>query len=279
MKGREGHWFSLPVRFLPFFWEEGSDIPNVIKCPWKPCGVQVWNCRRSATQSCSILCDPVDCSMPGFPVLHCLPDLAQTHVLWVDGAIQPSHPLPSPFPPAFSVSQHQGLFQWVDSSHQVTKVLELQLQHQSFQWIFRCEMGEYQMGKSLSYDLLVLLSVNSNPRPHSNPSKILYLSRDSRTREWNPPSLYHMETEGCLSSLDECQRVYQQSQTCFRTIILEDASPRYSTAWKEKQARTWPDLRNSCKVTGKKDRKCEWEKHLCRNQSFWRPINLVFIPD
>ena len=65
--------------------------------------------------------------------------VSQTHVHWVDDAIQSSHPLSSPSPPAFSLSQHQGLFQWVGSSHQVTKVLELQLQHQSFQWIFRTD--------------------------------------------------------------------------------------------------------------------------------------------
>ena len=77
-----------------------------------------------------------DCSTPGFPVHHQLPELAKTHVHWVSDAIQPSHPLLSPFPPAFSLSWHQGLFQWVSSSHQVAKVLELQLQHQSFWWIF-----------------------------------------------------------------------------------------------------------------------------------------------
>ena len=78
----------------------------------------------------------MDCSMPGFCVHHQLPELTQTHVHWVSEAIQPSHPLSSPFPPAFNLSQHQGLFQWVSSSHQVAKVLEFQLQHQSFQWIF-----------------------------------------------------------------------------------------------------------------------------------------------
>ena len=83
------------------------------------------------------LCDPMDCSMPGFPVHHQLPEFTQTHVHWVGDAIQPSHPLSSPFPPAFNLSQHQGLFQWVSSSHLVAKVLGLQLQHQSFQWIFR----------------------------------------------------------------------------------------------------------------------------------------------
>ena len=84
----------------------------------------------------------MDCSIPGFPVHHQLPELAQTHVHWVGDAIQPSHPLLSPSPPAFSLSQHQGLFQWVSSSHQVAKVLELQLQHQSFQWIFRTDFPE-----------------------------------------------------------------------------------------------------------------------------------------
>ena len=93
----------------------------------------------SATQSCLILCDSMDCSMPGFPVLHYLPELAQTHVHWVGADIQPSHPLSSPSPPAFSLSQHQGLFQFVSSSHQVAKVLELLLQHQSFQWVFRTD--------------------------------------------------------------------------------------------------------------------------------------------
>ena len=77
----------------------------------------------------------MDCSMPRFPVLHHLPELAQTHVHWVNDAIQPSHPLSSPSPPAFNLSQHQSLFQWVSSLHQVAKVLEFQLQHQPFQWI------------------------------------------------------------------------------------------------------------------------------------------------
>ena len=78
----------------------------------------------SLAQWCPTLCDPMDCSTPGFPVHHQLPELAQTHVHWVGDAIQPSHPLLSPSPPAFSLSQHQGLFQWVSSSHQVTKILE-----------------------------------------------------------------------------------------------------------------------------------------------------------
>ena len=77
-------------------------------------------------QLCPTLCDPMDCSMPVFPVHHQLPELAQTHVQRVGDAIQPSHPMSSPSWSAFNLSQHQGLFQWVSSSHQVAKVLELQ---------------------------------------------------------------------------------------------------------------------------------------------------------
>ena len=83
---------------------------------------------------CLNLCNPRDCRTPGFPVHHQLLELTQTHVNCVGGAIQPSHPLLSPSPPAFNLSQHQGLFQWVNSSHQVAKVLEFQPQYQSFQW-------------------------------------------------------------------------------------------------------------------------------------------------
>ena len=74
----------------------------------------------------------MDCSTPGLPAHHQLPELSQSYVHWVSDAIQPSHPLSSPFPPTFNLSQHQGLFKWVSSSHQVAKILELQLQHQSF---------------------------------------------------------------------------------------------------------------------------------------------------
>ena len=81
--------------------------------------------------------DPMDCRLRGFPVLHCLLEFAQTPVRQVGDAIQPSYHLSSsPSPPALSLSQHQGLFQWVTSLHQVAKLLELHLQHQSFQWIF-----------------------------------------------------------------------------------------------------------------------------------------------
>ena len=86
----------------------------------------------SVTQSCLTLCDPVNHSTPGLPVRHQLAESTQTHVHRISDAIQPSHPLSSPSP-ALNLSQHQGLFKWVSSSHQVAKVLEFQLQHQSFQ--------------------------------------------------------------------------------------------------------------------------------------------------
>ena len=73
----------------------------------------------SVTQSCPTLCDPMNCSTPGLPVHHQLPEFTQTHVHWVSDAIQPSHPLLFPSPPAFNLSEHQGLFQWVSSLHQV----------------------------------------------------------------------------------------------------------------------------------------------------------------
>ena len=114
----------------------------------------------------------MDCSMPGFPVLHHLMELAQTHVHWVSDAIQPSHPLSSPSLPAFNLSQHQSLFQWVSSSHQVTKALELQLQHQSFQW--------YSGLITFRMDWLDLLAVQGTLKSllqhHSSKASILWCS-------------------------------------------------------------------------------------------------------
>ena len=94
----------------------------------------------SVTQSCLTLCSPMDCSTPGLPVHHQLPEPTQTHVHSVSDAIQPSHSRSSPFPPVFNFSQHQGLFQWTGSSHQVAKVLEFQLKHQSFHWTLRTDL-------------------------------------------------------------------------------------------------------------------------------------------
>ena len=87
----------------------------------------------SVAQSCPILWELMDCSTPGLPVYHQLPEFTQTHVHWVSDALQPSYHLLSISPPAINLSQHHGLFKWLTSSHQVAKVLEFQLQHQSLQ--------------------------------------------------------------------------------------------------------------------------------------------------
>ena len=109
----------------------------------KPCfyySITSFSQFSSVTQSCPTLCDPMDCTMPGLPVHHQFLEFTQTHVYWASDAIQPSHPLSSPSPPALNLSQHQGLFKWVSSSHQVAKGLEFQLQHQSFQWTPRTDL-------------------------------------------------------------------------------------------------------------------------------------------
>ena len=100
------------------------------------CSVQL----SSVAQSCLTLCDPVNRSTPGLPVHHQLPEFTQTHALQVGDAIQPSHPLSSPSPPAPNPSQHSSLLQWINSSHEVAEVLEFQLQHQSFQWTPRTDL-------------------------------------------------------------------------------------------------------------------------------------------
>jgi len=94
----------------------------------------------SAAQSCPNLCDPMNCSMPGLPVHHQLPEFTQTQVHQVRDAIQPSHPLLSLSPSALNLSQNQGFFKWASSSHEVAKVLEFQLQHLSFQWTPRTDL-------------------------------------------------------------------------------------------------------------------------------------------
>ena len=112
-----------------------KDIGNSLKLKEKHLKIILHMYQFSSVQLLS--CDPIDCSMPGFPVHHQLLQLTQTHVHGVGDAIQPSHPLLSPSPPAFNLSQHQDIFQWVSSSHQVAKVLEFQLQQYSFQWKFQ----------------------------------------------------------------------------------------------------------------------------------------------
>ena len=108
----------------------------------------------------------MNCSTPGLPVHHQLPEYTQNHVHRVSDAIQLSHILSSPSPPTFNLSQHQGLFQWVSSSHQVAKILEFQLQHQSFQWIFISFRMDW-------LDLLVVqVSLKSLLQHHSSKAKV-----------------------------------------------------------------------------------------------------------
>ena len=118
------------------YWKDWK--PNLLQLSKLSLIFTIWATIQfsSVPQSCPTLCHSMDCSTPGLPVNHQLLELIQTHVRRVSDAIQPSHPLSSPSPPAFSLSQHYVLFQWESSLNQVAKVLEFQLQHQSFQWIF-----------------------------------------------------------------------------------------------------------------------------------------------
>ena len=124
-------------------------------------GKEVWlgTTYFSSAQSCLTLCDPMNRSTSGLPVHDQLLEFTQTHAHRVGDAIQPPHSLSCPSPPAPNPSQHQGLFQWVSSSHEVAKVLEFQLQHQSFQWTPRTDLLAYlvfsEKEKELEWDCLV----------------------------------------------------------------------------------------------------------------------------
>ena len=115
---------------------------------------------NSVTQSCLTLSDPMDCRTPGLPVHHQLQEFTLTHVHWVSDAIKPSHPPSSPSP-AFKLSQHQGVFKWVSSSHQVAKILAFKLQHQSFQWTITANLPLGRTGW-ISLQSKGLLKVFSN---------------------------------------------------------------------------------------------------------------------
>ena len=130
----------------------------------------------------------MDCNMPGFPPLHCLPEFAETHLHWVSNAIQPSHLLPPPSLPAFSLSQHQGLFHWIGCSNQVAKVLELQLQQQSFQWILYSGLISFRI---YWFDLLAVQGTLKRPlKHHSSKASILQSSTFFIVQFWHP----HMTT-------------------------------------------------------------------------------------
>ena len=138
----------------------------------------------SVAQPCPTLFNPMGCRTPGFPVHHQLPELAQTYVHWVGDTIQPSHPLSSPSPLAFSHSQHQGLFKWVSSSLQVAKVLESQLQYQYFQWIFRTDFLQMWIAAAAAAKLLQSCPTLCNPTDRSPPGFSIPGILQARTLEW-----------------------------------------------------------------------------------------------
>ena len=148
----------------------------------------------------------MDCSTPGFPVHHQLLELTQTHVHWVGDAIHPSRPLLSPSP-TFNLSQHQGLFQWVSSSHQVAKVLEFQLQHQSFQWVFRTDFLQ---------DRLVGSLCSLRDSQESSPTPQFYMAQFSSIQSLSPVWLFATPwiTARQASPTTVCLSVHKMMDCC-----------------------------------------------------------------
>ena len=135
LQARMMEWVAMPSS-RGSFWSRNQTWESYYSCIGRfftPC-----HCC-SVVQSYANLSDTMNCSISVFHLFHYLLEFAQTHVHWADDAIQPSRPLSPPSPSVLNLSQHQGLFQWVSSLHQVAKVLVFQLQHQSFQWILRVD--------------------------------------------------------------------------------------------------------------------------------------------
>ena len=164
----------------------------------------------SVAQSCLTLHNPMNHSTPGLPVHHQLPEFIQTHAHGVDDAIQPSHLLLSPSPPAPNPSQHQGLFQWVNSSHEVAKALEFQLQHQCVQWTQKTD---------LLYDGLVGSpcsprdSQESYPTPQFKSINILALSF------LHSPTLTSTHDHWKNHSLDQMDLCWKNNVSAFECAI------------------------------------------------------------
>ena len=120
---------SMPLLFFKYLQFKIMDVPkqNTSGCCWCCPVLQLY----------PALCDPMDCSTPVLPVPHHLLEFTRVHVCCIGDAAQPSHPLTPSSPPVLNLSQQQGPFWWAVCSHQVTRIVKFQLQHQSFQWIFR----------------------------------------------------------------------------------------------------------------------------------------------
>ena len=183
--------FPLPLRIDPFF-------------PFS--SVQF----SSVAQSCQTLCDPTNCRTPGLPVHHKFLEFTQTHVLRVSDAIHPSHPLSSPSSPAPNPSQHQGLFQWVNSSHQVAKVLEFQLQHQCFQWTPRTYLLQDGLAES---PCSPRDSQESSPTPQFKSINFLALSF------LHSPTLTSIHDHWKNRSLDQTDLCWQSNVSLFKNAV------------------------------------------------------------
>ena len=149
-------------------------------------------------------------STPGLPVHHKLPEFAQTHAHQVSDAIQPSHPLSSHSPPAPKPSQHQGLFQWVNSSHEVAKVLEFQLQHQSFQWTPRTDLLQ---------DGLVGSPCSPGDSQESSPTLQFKSINFSALSFLHSPTLTSIHDHWKNHSLDQTDLCWQSNVSAFKYAI------------------------------------------------------------
>ena len=160
----------------------------------------------SVAQLCPTLCDPMNHSTPGHPVHHQLLEFTQTHVHWVTDATQPFHPLSSSSFPAPNPSQHQGLFQWVNSLHEVAKALEIQLQHQSFQWAPWTELLQ---------DELVGSPYSPRDSQESSPTP-QFKSIDSLTLSFlHSPTLTSIHDHWKNHSLDQMDLCWQSNVSAF----------------------------------------------------------------
>ena len=164
----------------------------------------------SVAQSCPTLCDPMNSSTPGLPVHHKLPEFTRTHAHRVGDAIQPSHPLSDPSLPAPNSSKHHGLFQCVNSSHEVAKVLEFQLQHQFFQWTPRAYLLQ---------DGLVGSPCSPRDSQESSPTKQFKSIHFSALSFLHSPTLTSIHDHWKNHSLDQMDLCWQ-SNLCFLICYL-----------------------------------------------------------